>query len=159
MKTGKELRKNIFFSNFVENQLTDNEIVLYVSSVLWSYTAFLFKESIKVRFADLRITIPMEKTMVLYEAMHDERFPADELVLLPLEGEPNCDLPIPFLSFGDDEEEDDEEDMEEEDDFDDLDDDLNDDFDDDDDDDDYDDDEDDYEDDYEDDDDYDDFDE
>jgi hypothetical protein len=138
--------------------LTDNEFVLYGSSVLWSYTALLFIESVKVRFADLRKTIPMEKTMVLYAAMNDERFSADELVLLPLEGEPNCDLPTPFLIFGDDEEGDDEDEVEEEGDFGDLDDDLNDDFDDDEDDD-YDDDDDDYDDDYEDDDDYDDFDE
>jgi hypothetical protein len=103
----------------------------------------------------------MEKTMVLYEAMTDARFPADELVLLPLEGEPNRDLPIPYLSFGDDDEDEEEDDdLEEEGDFGDLDDDLNDDFDEDDDDeDDYDDDEDDYDDDYEDDEDYDDFDE
>jgi hypothetical protein len=85
----------------------------------------------EARFADLRIIIPMEKTMVLYETMTDERFSADELALLPLECEPNLDLPNPFLFFSDEDDEDDEDDLEEEDDFDDMEDDFEDDFDDD----------------------------
>jgi hypothetical protein len=105
----------------------------------------------------------MEKTMVLYEAMTDERFSADELALFPLQSEPNYDLPGPLLVFSEEDEDDDDDDLEEEDDFeemdDDFEDDFEDDFDDDEDDDEDDDYEEDYDDDYEEDVDYDDFDE